>query len=226
MALLGQHKRIPDPTAADATAALGHKSGYCQSDSEIDREIFVEIHRRSVDMYMNQYLDCLQQVHEERAGHVYEVDDFDDGVPPTDLAARAPDSNATGVTREEWRLKISRDSLARDLLAVHETLEFLKTRAALLPSRGALPISALSISAAMIRNSHRWEAIGVVATDVAGVACYYSSDIWKWIRTASIERCQAKVEALLRRLNKGEVDERNGEDLRGMSFWMVDHFRK
>ena len=76
------------------------------------------------------------------------------------------------------------------------------------------------------RNSHRGEAIGVLAADVVGVACYYSSEIWKWLRTESIERCQEKVEALLRRLNNGEVDERNGGDLRGMSFRMVDHFRK
>ena len=95
MALLGQHKRIPDPTAADATAALAHKSGYvsqrlevilsqCQTDSEIDREMWddFEIHRRSADTYVNQYLDCLQQVHEERSGNVYEID-FDDEVPPT-----------------------------------------------------------------------------------------------------------------------------------------------
>lgn len=60
---------------------------------------------------------------------------------------------------------------------------------------------------------------------MAGVAYYYSSEIWKWLRTDSIERCQEKVEALLRRLNKGEVDERNEGDLRGMSFRMVDHFR-
>jgi hypothetical protein len=31
---------------------------------------------------MKQYLDCLQQVHEERSRHVYEIDDFDDEVPP------------------------------------------------------------------------------------------------------------------------------------------------
>ena len=76
------------------------------------------------------------------------------------------------------------------------------------------------------RHSHRGEAIGVLAADVAGVVCYYSSEIWKWLRTESIERSQEKVEALLRRLNKGEVDERNGGDLRGTSFWVVDHFRK
>ncbi|KAK3938089.1 hypothetical protein QBC46DRAFT_441560 [Diplogelasinospora grovesii] len=202
-----------------------------------------EIHRRSAVTYINQYLDCLQQVHEERSGHVYEIDDFNDEVPPPDVAAREPDSNATGVTREEWRLKISRDSLARDLLAMHETLEFLKTRAAPSPSKGALPISAvvdfrshtsagafsyvLKHSGCMLwRNSHRGEAIGVLAADVDGVACYYSSEIWKWLRKESIERCQEKVEALLRRLNKGEMDERNRVDLRGTSFWIVDHFRK
>lgn len=96
MALLGQHKRIPDPTAANATAALAYKSDYvsqrleavlsqCQADSEIDREMWddFEIHRRSADTYMNQYLDCLQRVHEERSGRVYEIDDFGDEAHPT-----------------------------------------------------------------------------------------------------------------------------------------------
>jgi hypothetical protein len=66
------------------------------------------------------------------------------------MAARAPDSSVIDVTREEWRLKISRDSLARDLLAMHETLEFLKMRAAPSSSRGDLSISVLSISAATL----------------------------------------------------------------------------
>jgi hypothetical protein len=76
------------------------------------------------------------------------------------------------------------------------------------------------------RNSHRGEAIGVLAADVVSIAYYYSSEIWKWLRTESIKRCQEKVKTLLRRLNKGEVNERNGGDLRGMLFRMVDHFRK
>ncbi|OAP54434.1 hypothetical protein AYL99_11535 [Fonsecaea erecta] len=238
-ALLGQHRRISDPTAADATAALAYKSGYisqrlevvlsqCQTDGEIDREMWddFEIHRRSADTYMNQYLDCLQQVQEQRSGHVREIDDLDDGVPPT--GKRAPDSSV--VTRKEWRLKISRDALARDLLAMHETLEFLKMRTAPPPRKGALSISALTISAATLgcilwRNSHRKEAIGVLAADVAGVACYYSSEMWKWLRTRSIEHVQENVEALFRRLNRGEVDEQN-RGLHGMSPWMVDQFRK
>jgi hypothetical protein len=96
MALLGQHERIPDPTAADAATALAHKSGpvserlkvvlsQCQTDSEIDREMWddFEVHRRSADTYMSKYLDCLQQVHEERPGRVSEIDDFGDEVPPT-----------------------------------------------------------------------------------------------------------------------------------------------
>jgi len=159
-------------------------------------------------------------VHEERSGNVYEID-FDDKVPPTDVAALAPDSNGMGVMREEWRLKISRNSLTRDLMAMYETLEFLKTRAAPSPSKGYFPISALSIFAVTLgcilwRNSHRREAIGVFAADVAGVVCYYS-EIWKWLRTDSIKLCKEKVDALLRHLNKGEVDE---GDLCGMSFWI------
>jgi hypothetical protein len=70
------------------------------------------------------------------------------------------------------------------------------------------------------------EGIGVFAITGAGVACSYSSDIWKWLRTKSIEGCQKKIEALHRRLNKGEVDEQSMADLHGRSFWMVDQFRK
>ena len=95
MALLGHHKRIPDPTVADTTA-LAPKGSYvsqrlevilsqCQTDSEIDREMWddFEIQHRSADTYMNQYLDCLQQVHKEAPGRVYEIDDVDDEAPPT-----------------------------------------------------------------------------------------------------------------------------------------------
>jgi hypothetical protein len=52
------------------------------------------------------------------------------------------------MTRKDWRLKISRDSLVRDLLAMHETLEFLKRRDAPLPrGKGTLRIVATSIFA-------------------------------------------------------------------------------
>ncbi|OQU93695.1 hypothetical protein CLAIMM_00174 isoform 2 [Cladophialophora immunda] len=239
-ALLDQRRMISDPTAGDATAALAYKSGYvsqrlevvlsqCQTDGEIEREMWddFEIHRRSADTYMSQYLDCLQQVHEERSGHVYEIDDFDDGVPPTDVAARATDSSV--ATRKEWRLKISRDSLSRDLLAMHETLEFLKTRTAPSPSKGGLPVSAFSFSAATLwvlwQNSDYRDAIIALATAAAGVAYHYSSEMWKWPRARSIEHCQEKTEALFRRLSKGEVDEKD-RGLRSISLWMVDQFRR
>jgi hypothetical protein len=96
MALLGHYKRIPNPTVADATAALAPKGSYisqrlevvlsqCQTDSEIDREMWddFEIQRRSADTYMNQYLDCLEQVREEPPGRVYEIDDVNNEVSPT-----------------------------------------------------------------------------------------------------------------------------------------------
>ncbi|GAP89976.1 putative expressed protein [Rosellinia necatrix] len=241
MARLSQHKQIPDPMAAYATAILAHKSGYvperlevilskCQTDSEIDREIRddFEIHRLSAHTYLNQYLDCLEQVHHQHSRYIYEIDESDDHVPPTDLAARTPDANDAGMTREQWRLKISRDSLARDLLAMHETLECLRRRAAPSPRRSALPVSAWSIPAALLgcilwQNSRRRESIGVLAAQIVYIAYYYRFNIWEWRKTKLIERRQGEVEALLRRLNKGEVDR---EDLHRMSLWRADHLRK
>jgi len=234
-ALLGQRDRIPDPAAVDATAALALNSGSvskrledilskCQTDSEINREMWddFEIHRRSADTYMNQYLDYLQQLHEERSEHGYEIDNSDDEAPPTDVAAREPDSNATGMTKTQWQLKISHDSLVRDLLAMHETLEFLKTRAAASTNKGAPPMLVLLASATAVllawilwENDYREEALGLVVADVACVACYLS--ICKWHKRDSIESRQGKVDALLRCLQKGEVDERNRADLCGMS---------
>jgi hypothetical protein len=102
MALLGQHKQIPGPAAADATAVLAPNSGYvsqrlelflpqCQGNSEIDREMWddFEIRRRSVITYINQYLDCLQQVHKARSRHVYEIDELDDEASHTSTSAQA-----------------------------------------------------------------------------------------------------------------------------------------
>lgn len=75
-----------------------------------------------------------------------------------DVVARTSDSHASGKTREEWRLKISHDSAVRDLLAMHETLEFLKEGSSYSPRRFELPpfawslfpISAWSVSASVV----------------------------------------------------------------------------
>ncbi|OHF01532.1 hypothetical protein CORC01_03288 [Colletotrichum orchidophilum] len=153
VALVGQPNLIPDPTMADSTSALVRYSGgfsqrlqvilsNCQTETETERELWddVEIHRRSADMYMDQYLDHLQKVHAERPRHVHTIENSDDEVSTMGL-------NSADMTREQWRLMISRDSLARDLLAMHETLEYLKPRAAPSPRQGVLAASALSTSA-------------------------------------------------------------------------------
>ncbi|KAH6608419.1 hypothetical protein Trco_001765 [Trichoderma cornu-damae] len=231
MALLGQHGRFPDPSVADATGALTYRSGYvsqrlelvlsqCQTDDEIDRELRddFEVHRRSANRYMNQYLDCLRRVCEERSRHVYEInDDFEVEAPATmELAAREPDS---GVTREQWRLKISRDCLTRDLLAMQETLEVLKGRADRSPRKSALPISAVSFSTGALslmlwRSSHPVGAVSLVLANAAAAACcYYSSEVQKWRRVEQIMHYQENIQALQRRLSRGEVDEWNRKDL-------------
>ncbi|KAK4148790.1 hypothetical protein C8A00DRAFT_19440, partial [Chaetomidium leptoderma] len=51
------------------------------------------------------------------------------------------------------------------------------------------------------------EAIGVAVAGVAFAVSYSSYEIWKWTQQTPIERCQADVGALLRRLHKGEVDD-------------------
>ncbi|KAL2671536.1 hypothetical protein Neosp_014126 [[Neocosmospora] mangrovei] len=159
MTLLGQRKRDTSPAALDETVALARQGDFvshrlevliskCQTDGEIDRELWddLEIHRRSANTYIDQYLDSLQQVHEGRR-NVYEVEDVHDEAFPTvvDLAVRGVSSMA----RVEWRLKISSDSLMRDLLAMHETLEFLKRRIPE-PSKRSLSIGALSVSASIV----------------------------------------------------------------------------
>ncbi|KAK8932300.1 hypothetical protein VCV18_000834 [Metarhizium anisopliae] len=98
---------------------------------------------------MNQYLDDLEQVHKQQVRHVYEVDNFDDD-PPTDMTVRAPDAHAANFTRVEWRLKISHDSLTRDLLAIRETLELLMTRADPSPNRPVLRDSLCMIPGATL----------------------------------------------------------------------------
>lgn len=91
--LLRPQSTIHNPAAVHAPAALAAMTGCvsrrleavlssCQSDSEIDRELWddLEIHRRSAHTYMNQYLDCLYQVHKQKV-RLYEYDnsDHDDG---------------------------------------------------------------------------------------------------------------------------------------------------
>ncbi|GKU08293.1 hypothetical protein FLAG1_09621 [Fusarium langsethiae] len=163
MALLSQRKRNPDLTAVDTNVVLTQQDNFvsqrledvlsqCQTDSEIDSELWddLEVHHQSADVYIDQYLDCLQQVQEERCKHVYEVEDLYNEAFPTDVAVRKPDSKVSAMTRAEWRLKISRDSLARDLLAMHETLGFLKTRTSPTPSNSGLSICILSVSASLL----------------------------------------------------------------------------
>ncbi|KAI8713757.1 hypothetical protein NCS52_01221200 [Fusarium sp. LHS14.1] len=242
MTLLGQRKRDTSPAALDATVALARQGDFvshrlevliskCQTDGEIDRELWddLEIHRRSANTYIDQYLDSLQQVHEGRR-NVYEVEDVHDEAFPTDLAVRSPDSGVSSMTRVEWRLKISSDSLVRDLLAMRETLEFLKRRIPE-PSKRSLSIGALSVSASIVvimwSDWYPVEALGLLTMNMASLAVYYSSPVMLgWLRTESIERYQGKVEALLRRLKKNELDEENREGLSGMWCWMVEQFRK
>ncbi|KAJ4156261.1 hypothetical protein NW754_007885 [Fusarium falciforme] len=158
MTLLGQREQDTNPTAVDATAVLTRQGEFiskrledlisqCQTDGEIDRELWddLEIHRRSADTYIDQYLDSLQQIREER-GNIYEVEDTHNETYPTDVAVRNPDPGAPTMTRAEWRLKISRDSLSRDLLAMYETLDFLKTRPDLTASGWAIAVLAASAS--------------------------------------------------------------------------------
>ncbi|RKK65311.1 hypothetical protein BFJ69_g16400 [Fusarium oxysporum] len=98
MALLGQRKQDPDPAAVDATVVLALQGGFvsqrledllsrCQTDGEIDRELWddLEIHRRSAHTYIDQYLDLLQQVHEERCSHIYEAEDLNNEAFATGL---------------------------------------------------------------------------------------------------------------------------------------------
>ncbi|EHK18752.1 uncharacterized protein TRIVIDRAFT_66788 [Trichoderma virens Gv29-8] len=114
MLLLGQHKQT-----ADVTSVLPEGFLPC-------------------------YGHCLQGVPDEQSRHFCEINDLADAGPSTgadaeeqptsacrdakvlSLAIREPD--ATNETREESRLRISYDSLTRDLLAMYETLEQLKRR--------------------------------------------------------------------------------------------------
>jgi len=238
---------VPDPAANDAASALARKSGdvskrlklvlaRCQTESEIERQLWddFEVHRRSADKYINRYLDCLEQVHEERSGQVYEIRDSEDEALPTDtdMVARGQELDAVGPTRVKWRLKIMSDSLSLDLLAMDETLDLLRKRGSdPSPKKNPLPASACSVSAGILsfilwQHSHRVGALGVATINVAGVACYYSSEVWGWLRTDSIQRGQGDVKALLRRLKRGELDERNRMDLESASFWMVHRFKK
>ncbi|KAK4063985.1 uncharacterized protein Triagg1_9313 [Trichoderma aggressivum f. europaeum] len=122
----------------------------CQTDDEIERELWedFEIHRRRADRYLNKYLDCKQLAYDE--GRISEVDDSieENPVDPyrsihvqefstqgdadirmnVGLIAREAYPNAANVTEPHWDLKISSDGLHRDLLAMQETLDFLKRR--------------------------------------------------------------------------------------------------
>ncbi|KAF6827854.1 hypothetical protein CPLU01_08873 [Colletotrichum plurivorum] len=229
MALLGQHEQIPEPTTALSPYATPHSSeishplqviiSQCQTETEIQRELWddFEIHRRSAAMHLRLYLDHLQKTHAERPRHVYEFEDSEDD-----------ETIPMGTTREQWRLKIARDTLSRDLLAMQETLEMLTTRAPFSPSGRVLHASTLSASAVVLllwESSHGREALVIVAAYVAGFIGYNWSSVWKSFEAVAIGSCRRKIEELHRRLPLHRVDERDPESLQG-SFGLANFFRK
>lgn len=186
-----QHKNTSFPGHDDLTM-LGSTSTCKEHDvatsfyrtsleKDRDQELLdnLEIYRRSAVTYLNQYLDCLRLVHEQRPSLVSEVNS-DQGcgvithtgksalkyilifppihfhLPPRsrknslpisnsasivpDLALREHDldTDTTGWTREQWRLKVYRDSLLRDLLAMEEALDVLGKQATNQPQRQSL----------------------------------------------------------------------------------------
>ncbi|PTB67816.1 hypothetical protein BBK36DRAFT_1157502 [Trichoderma citrinoviride] len=135
---LGQHPRAPDTTAdfelqwPRYPERLQPVLSQCQTKEQVDRELRddYEIHRRSANMTLHEYLDTLRRVHaEERSRYIHELCPSQEKGSSTVVAVelREPDSNAPDntTTREQWRLKILGDSLSRDLLAMQETLELL-----------------------------------------------------------------------------------------------------
>ncbi|OTA06068.1 hypothetical protein A9Z42_0068000 [Trichoderma parareesei] len=106
----------------------------CQTDDEVNSELRddYEVHRRSAEMNLNEYLDILRRVHvEERSKSIYEIFDSQDKAPSPVVAVQMREdlsSNVPSRTREQLRLKVLHDSLSRDLLAMQETLELLSAR--------------------------------------------------------------------------------------------------
>ncbi|KAH0495444.1 hypothetical protein TgHK011_008996 [Trichoderma gracile] len=195
----------------------------CQTEDEVDRELRddYEIHRRSADMNLNQYLDVLRQVHaEERSKSIHEVFNAQEKDPSTVVAVEMRDlgSNAPSRTREQWRLKVLRDSLSRDLLAMQETLELLSARKPRKmresSSRWDLFIPRLWFCVGLL-NPFLWAmclykgAYGLVMYGDA--TCFLEMRIWP--RPRRIESYQERINNLYRLLHKGQVGERNLRDL-------------
>ncbi|KAK1248013.1 hypothetical protein MKX07_000901 [Trichoderma sp. CBMAI-0711] len=105
-----------------------------ETDDEVNSELRddYEVHRRSAEMNLNEYLDILRRVHvEERSKSIYEIFDSQDKAPSPVVAVQMREdlsSNVPSRTREQLRLKVLHDSLSRDLLAMQETLELLSAR--------------------------------------------------------------------------------------------------
>jgi len=69
--------------------------------------------------------------------------------------------------------------------------------------------------------------VGVLTVNtVSLVAYHYKPLMRKWLRTKSIGYYQGEIEALLRRLNKNELDEGDRAGLSGRWCWMVEQFRQ
>lgn len=65
------------------------------------------------------------------------------------------------------------------------------------------------------RNLQLLETLGVLAVNAFSLGAYYSSPkMRKWLRKKSIEDHEGKIEGLLRRLNRNELNE---EDRTGLS---------
>ncbi|KAL7807338.1 hypothetical protein V8C44DRAFT_187909 [Trichoderma aethiopicum] len=195
----------------------------CQTEDEADRELRddYEIHRRSADRNLNQYLDALRRMHaEERSKYIHEICASKENASMTAVALemRDLDSNAPERTREQWRLKVLRDSLSRDLLAMQETLELLNARK---PRKWVqtcskwdhfMPRFWFCVS---LLNPVLWAMY--LYKRAYGLLVYGDStcflEMRKWPRPRRIEGYQERVNHLYRLLHKGQLGERNRRDL-------------
>ncbi|TFB02220.1 hypothetical protein CCMA1212_006069 [Trichoderma ghanense] len=217
----------------------------CQTEDEVDRELLddYEIHRRSADMNLNQYLDTLQLVHaEERSKYIHEISTspskgtYGESPPPLSRE-RERERNANNVTvvavemrdlcsdmtREQWRLKILRDSLSRDLLAMQETLEVLSARkpreAKEACSRWGLLMPRFWFCVGLL-NPILWAMSlykGVYGLLMYGdAACSFK--MGRWPRFRRVEKYLKRVNELYRLLHKGQLGEWNRKDLTECAF--------
>lgn len=196
----------------------------CQTDDEVDSELRddYEVHRRSAQVNLNEYLDVLRRVHaEERSKSIHEIFDSQHKTPSTIVAVEMGQdlgSNAPSRTREQWRLKVLHDDLSRDLLAMQETLELLSARkprkAKESSSRWDLFIPRFWFCVGLL-NPFLWAmclykgAYGLIMHGDA--TCFL--EVRSWPRPRRIESYQQRVNNLYRLLHKGQVGERNRRDL-------------